>query len=251
LGEKTSRSIKSCWLEILVSRQSGEFGRRQFLDVFKTRFKELQNRFTKFWQDIINVWADINDNNHTAPENALIQHLWYNPKIKVASKQVVRKNWCKKGVFFINDLMERDGGFMTLEGFNNKYNLNVNFIDFHGLINALPREWRQTILNSTPFEEVNNKYINLLKSIEKPTKYFYRILIKKIAEKPLKSQNKWKLFLGKEVSEEEWENVYSSTFYLLNDTQLQSFQFKINHRIIFANHLLMKCKLSETALCTL
>jgi hypothetical protein len=58
------------------------------------------------------------------------------------------------------------------------------------------------------------------------------------------------LFLGKEVSEEEWENVDSSTFYLLNDTQLQSFQFKINHRIIFTNHLLMKCKLSETALCT-
>jgi hypothetical protein len=41
-------------------------------------------------------------------------------------------------------------------------------------------------------------------------------LIERIAEKPLKSQNKWKLFLGKEVSEEECENVYSSTFYLLN-----------------------------------
>ena len=95
--------------------------------------------------------------------------------------------------------MERDGGFMTLKGFNNKHNLNVNFIDVHGLINAIPREWRQTILNLTPFEEVNDKYINLLKSIEKPTKYFYRILIEKITEKPLKSQNKWELFLGKEV----------------------------------------------------
>ena len=86
----------------------------------------------------------INDNNHTAPENVLIQHLWYNPKIKVASKQVFRrKKIGAKGSFFcINDLMERDGGFMTLERFNNKYNINVNFIDFHGLINAIPREWR-------------------------------------------------------------------------------------------------------------
>jgi hypothetical protein len=91
----------------------------------------------------------------------------------VASKQVFRKQMVQKGnFFFINDLMERDGGFMTLEGFNNKYNLNVNFKDFHGLINAIPREWRQTILNSTPFEEVNNKYTNLLKSIEKPEKIF-------------------------------------------------------------------------------
>ena len=61
---------------------------------------------------------------------------------------------------------------MTLEEFNNKSNLNVNFIDVHGPINAVPREWRQTILNSTPFEEVNNKYINLRKSMEKPTTYF-------------------------------------------------------------------------------
>jgi hypothetical protein len=39
--------------------------------------------------------------------------------------------------------------------------------------------------------DVNNKYINLLKSIENPTKYFCRILNENIAEKPLKSQNKW------------------------------------------------------------
>jgi hypothetical protein len=75
----------------------------------KPALNKLQNRFPKFWQDIINVWANINNNKHTAPENALIQHLWYNPKIKVASKQVFLKNLYKKGVFFINDLMERDG----------------------------------------------------------------------------------------------------------------------------------------------
>jgi hypothetical protein len=54
-------------------------------------------------------------------------------------------------------------------------------------------------------------------------------LIEKITEKPLKSQNKWELFLGKEVSEEEWENVYSSNFYLLNDTtkgSISNFKFK-------------------------
>ena len=127
------------WISLFLDKVEN-LGGDNFWMFSKPALNKLQNRFTKFWQDIINVWADINDNNHTAPENALIQHLWYNPKIKVASKQVFRKKWCKKGVFFINDLMERDGGLMSLEGFNNKYNLNVNFIDFHGLINALPRE---------------------------------------------------------------------------------------------------------------
>jgi hypothetical protein len=62
---------------------------------------KLQNRFTKFWQYKINVWADINDNNHTAPEHAVIQHLWYNLKIKVASKQVFRKKNGAKREFFL------------------------------------------------------------------------------------------------------------------------------------------------------
>ena len=60
----------------------------------KPALNKLQNRFSK-------IWADINDNNHTAPENALIQHLWYNPKIKVASKQVFQKKIGAKMEFFL------------------------------------------------------------------------------------------------------------------------------------------------------
>jgi hypothetical protein len=37
----------------------------------KPALNKLQSRFTKFWQDIINVWADINDNNYTVPEKKL------------------------------------------------------------------------------------------------------------------------------------------------------------------------------------
>jgi hypothetical protein len=66
----------------------------------KPALNKLQNGFSKIWQDIINVWADMNDNNNTAPENALIQHFWYNTKIKVVSKQVFRKKLVQKRSFF-------------------------------------------------------------------------------------------------------------------------------------------------------
>jgi hypothetical protein len=85
---------------------------------------------------------------------------------------------------------------MTLGGFSNKYNLNVNFIDVHGLIKAVPREWRQNIISLTPFEEVN-KYINLLKSIEKPTTYFYRILIENNSRITIKKSIQMEIILRK------------------------------------------------------
>ena len=56
-------------------------------------------------------------------------------------------------------------------------------------------------------------------------------------------------FSEMEFDDEQWAQI-SSAFSLTNISQLQSVQFKINHRIFFTIYLLMKCKLSETSLCT-
>ena len=87
------------WKSLFLDKAEN-LGGNTFWMFSKPALNKLQNRFSKIWQGIITVCADINYNNHTAPENALIQHLWYNTQIKVASKQVFRKKWCKKGVFF-------------------------------------------------------------------------------------------------------------------------------------------------------
>jgi len=44
--------------------------------------------------------------------------------------------------------------------------------------------------------------------------------------------------------------VYSIHFDTLLNTQLQEFQYKINLRSLYTNERLMKCKLSETEMCT-
>ena len=101
LGEKTVRSITSCCLQIVFLDKAENLGGDNFWMLSKPALNKLQNRFSKIWQNIINVWADINDNNHTAPENGLIQHRWYYTKIKVANKQVFPKKWCKRGFFLL------------------------------------------------------------------------------------------------------------------------------------------------------
>jgi hypothetical protein len=57
----------------------------------------------------------------TAPEEILIQPLWLNSEIKIGGKPVLYQHWAKADVFFINDLLKNEGGFLSLEQFQDKY----------------------------------------------------------------------------------------------------------------------------------
>jgi hypothetical protein len=72
-----------------------------------------------------------------------------------------------------------------------------------------------------------------------------RIFIQKVFEKPLKSQNKWMTDLN--ITEEgNWDIIYQLPFKSILSTKLQSFQYKLNLRILYTNSMLMKFGLSET-----
>jgi hypothetical protein len=63
------------------------------------------------------------DNPSTAPEEILSQPLWLNSEIKIGGKPVLYQHWAKADVFFINDLLKNEGGFLSLEQFQDKYGI--------------------------------------------------------------------------------------------------------------------------------
>jgi hypothetical protein len=55
------------------------------------------------------------------PEEILSQPLWLNSEIEIGGKPVLYQRWAKADVFFINDLLKNEGGFLNLEQFQDKY----------------------------------------------------------------------------------------------------------------------------------
>jgi hypothetical protein len=93
------------------------------------------------------------------------------------------------------------------------------------------------------------QHILVLRVSQKVVKPFYKIFIQKVFEKPLKSQNKWMTDLN--ITEEEnWDTIYQLSFKRILSAKLQSFQYKLNLRILDTNSMLLKCGLSETELCS-
>ena len=80
------------------------------------------------------------------------------------------------GIVYINDLLNDRGKFMYYEQLKAKYNLNIDFIYYMGIIDAIPGKWRRTLHDNHSFAEIDknedphiiinsqNKNIKMVKS---------------------------------------------------------------------------------------
>ena len=139
------------------------------------------------------------DNPSTAPEEILSQPLWLNSEIKIGGKPVLYQHWAKADVFFINDLLKNEGGFLSLEQFPNKYGIISNFLEYlyNGLLKAIPMKFKEVIAVNNKLEKVCDRYVTVLNNTLKPTKPFYKMMLEKHNVHPTKSQEKWQIRLEK------------------------------------------------------
>jgi hypothetical protein len=64
--------------------------------------------------------------------------------------------WFNRGVKFVNDFVNDDGSFLTLDQFSNKFGLCVNFLQYNRVISSL-----RQMLKLYPYGSFKWEYINL------------------------------------------------------------------------------------------
>ena len=64
--------------------------------------------------------------------------LFYNPLFKINNTVIYFENWANKGIYFVKDLVNDQGSFLTFQNFIDKYELvENNFLRFNGFINVI------------------------------------------------------------------------------------------------------------------
>ena len=71
------------------------------------------------------------------------------------------KLWISKGVLNVNDLLDSEGNFLSLNDFNIKYNLQCSFIDHLRIRQALPQSWRNIIYTQKIKKVIENITCNI------------------------------------------------------------------------------------------
>ena len=226
-------------------------------DLFMSRceFEFLNLKAPLFYIEVLSAWKRFKG--IFIPLNAFHvrkEFIWFNPFIKVNRTSIFYRSWYTKGIRFINDIVEDKGEFLSHDAINKKYNLNVTFVDMLFIRLAIPRDWKDLLLqqhmspNSNSFGfvfEHKNKKMPISKLFAKDV---YSLFIDRGSVSPI-SQQRWEESFNIEISDEQWKNIYSLAFKCTIESKLQAFQYKLLHRIVPHNYLLEKYKLSLTNEC--
>ena len=226
--------------KLLTFSENLDFNRLCFLGPEK----QLKNRF---WNEVFEAWKEFKDIVEVNEDNIGSTSIWNNENIKVANVKVIYNDWINKGVLIVDDLLLEDNTFMSFQEFKNKFNINTNFLIYHGLISAIKKFHRN--MNNKLFKKCIGPVMPLLlKSIldrQKGSKNMYKIL--NCSKHTLLCEQKWNIMSAKNYN---WKVIHQTPFKTTKSSKLQWFQYRIIHRILATNDFLHKIKKKENDKCT-
>ncbi len=156
------------------------------------------------------------------------------------------------GIIYIKDLLDITGGTYNILNHNTfctRYAVTINYLDYMGLTNSIPRIWKVKLnaleLDIPANKTTNRQIIENIKNAEKATAMIYREIMSN--RNVIKnSEQKWEELMNINI---EWKKVYTASYKATIDVRLQEFQFKILHRILPTNKALHLWNLSDTDKC--
>ncbi len=168
------------------------------------------------------------------------------------------KVWEKAGITYINHIINKTNGhFMTHDELQAKYNIKTNHIATLQIYSSLPNYWIKTLkerIYCTPLANIQNSiYINKSKlNVEKvKCKEYYRHLIKNFSHLP-KAISLWEnIYINfKNKDDNFWKTIFKMPFICSRHTTIQTFQYKITHRILACNEWLNNIKIKICNTCS-
>ena len=156
-------------------------------------------------------------------------------------------------------MLNSDGNFLTLEEFQNKFNIKVNYSHYFQLIAAIPSDLKRKALDS-PFpdllcapseyfqlEDRTNYITNYLVLTKFRCKNYFKLFIEILDTEPSAIRSCKKYF----PELPDWSNCFVDIYKSSKDNKLRQFSFKVMHRIIPTKKELMKYKLASDDKCPL
>ena len=246
------QGLKLTWIRRILYADS------KWLHLFKVSlgfdFKELlflgpiKGIKNKFWSEVFEDWKEMNLNRKVTDLNDVLgSPLWKNSNIKVGNTTVYYKSWTEKEIWTINDLLNVEGGFMSLQDFRETYLINCTFLQFYGLVLSV-KNWLKS-LDFNSYRQYNPLIpfnISIFMKSVKGCKDMYKVLNNNICT--VMSEKKWEDVL--DLGELPWRKINYYCIFFSQSTKLRWFQYRIIHRILGTNSFLKKIKIKDSDLCT-
>ena len=216
------------------------------IDQYGPDFTLIGNTSNKFWRNIFTAYTKFCS--CIEPKSVLelvAEPLFYNNKFKIDNKYITGKSWIQRGVYLVSHFLREDGEFLTLHEFNDKYNMNVNFLTFNGYKMCIKQYSRLLglTINCNSTDSLSGA-LKALYSVHKGSQAYYEILSRD--DTLPNCCLKWSVKLKEEIA---WNKVFLQIHYI-KDVKLRWLQIRIVHRIIGTNIVLKEMGIVDNNKCT-
>ncbi len=204
----------------------------------------------KFWQDVVKSWIKLNHSSPKTKQDVIAQPICYNSFIKINNNVIVNLAWYNKGIKQIKDIVNSNGNLLSLLELKEKYDLNINFLEYLSVISSIPKTWKTMMKN---VDNTNGDRNNLVESIVRSaetSKFVYGKLSRSFAQFPTVLAEKWSNYLENDNIDNSFiENSFAKLYASTISTKIRNFQFKMIHRLTATNSKLCKWGLVESDRC--
>ena len=200
-----------------------------------------------FVKEIIDIWSDtFFEGKIVSKDHLLSLPLWQNSLIRINNTPVLYTDWLLKGITQVKHLMDDSHNFMSLESFQNKYELHVKPLSLFGIISAVKLLQRQIPKTQLKHESLFDTFLKSQKS----SRIVYQKLISDKVERPLSCQEKWHKDISSTNETVDWRKVYQTSTAYTRSSKLIDFNFRFLHRRLATNSYLHKIGIREDNNCT-
>jgi len=254
------RSIKISWIRRLTCTDGG--WQSLFEDIIcteKTLLWQLDKKSLHmigertenvFWKEVIISWSDFMSQYEEAERSVLSYPIWNSSFLTNRNIIAMKSKLIKNGLIYIQDLLNVEGNFHSLQEFNEIYDVQLNFLDHMGLINSIPTEWRgKKFVEGDLLKKCVCKSLIYIQENYKCCKAVYSILNDTPSQNTLKTREKWNFIFGENIDETEWHKIMLVPWECTIESKLRSFQYHIINRSLVTNKKLFQWNLAESELC--
>ena len=146
------------WCALLNSMLSKVGGAFLFQCNYELKLLDLKN-LPAFYKNVLAVWQELNSKDPIDVKEIQHEILWNNRFIKINGKFIYYKTWVNRVILKECDLLDTQGRFLCLEHIKCKFGVRCNFLDYAGVLAAIPKLWKSKIqgnnlTGSEPFKSL-------------------------------------------------------------------------------------------------
>ena len=255
---------KISWLKRLYSDEEGKWKNLmwymlnidEYLINHKLPLTYSSKCFTHFHEQIIKCWHSAKCTLPKSAEEINKEYLFDNMFIcsdgKTLQLSQFKLNKETNKDIQPKSLFTDNGGQESYGTLKQRLSWNISIFNYNLIYSAIPKTWKQKLMGHKPTQNVNSKvYLKINGILKNLTNVhnrdlYFELLRTKVSEPS--SVDTW-IDIFPFLESVSWKAIFKNTHQIVPDSYLQTFQYKVMHRLTNCNYNLFKWDLKKHPFC--